>query len=212
MSTPNTELRERAIYPILIPLGAVVIVEIVVFAMSRVLLVSGKTPATLIALAAAVGIMIGASFVAARPRMSSRAIAGLLVLTGIVTVGSGAWALTQKPFYEREAEANRPEVAVSAANLAFDTDELHLAAGGTVIEFDNADSQPHNIAIYPSEEELNESLFKGEIIDGGASTTYEVGAIEAGTYYFHCDVHPTMQGEAVVEEGAAHGAEEGAGH
>jgi plastocyanin len=102
------------------------------------------------------------------------------------------------PAYEREAAAHRPELEVGAADLVFDTETLELAAGGTVIAFTNSDSQPHNIAIYPTEASLNDPLFKGEIIAAGQSTTYEVPAIRPGEYYFQCDVHPTMKGTASV--------------
>ena len=208
----NTELRERAVLPVLIPLVAIVLTEIVVFSMSRVLLVTGKNAAVVIALGAALAILIGAAFVAARPRMSTQAMGGVLALLVIVSIGAGAWAMQQKPFYEREAEANRPTIEVSAADLAFDTKTLELAADGTVIEFNNADSQPHNIAIFPGSDATGEPLFKGEIIQAGASGTYQVPAIEAGERYFHCDVHPNMNGKAVVEEAAAGSAEGGESH
>jgi plastocyanin len=118
--------------------------------------------------------------------------------------------MRQKPFYEREAEAARPQLAVSAQDLAFDTQTLELSPDGAVIEFDNADSQPHNIAIYAGEDATGEVLFKGTIIDAGAKTTYEVPPIEAGENYFQCDVHPNMNGKAVVAEGESSAEHEGA--
>lgn len=198
----NADLRERAVLPILIPLVAIVLTEIVVFSMSRVLLAMDKNGAVVVALAVAVAILVGAAFIAARPRMSSSAILGLLVVLGLFAVVAGAAAMRQGPHYLKEEAANRPKIDVSAADLAFDTDRLELSPGGAIINFKNADSQPHNIAIYPSEEQLDEPLFKGEIVSAGGSATYEVGAIEPGEHYFHCDVHPTMKGEAVVEEHA----------
>jgi plastocyanin len=206
----NTELRERAILPILIPVAAIVLTEIVVFSMSRVLLISGKNAAVVIALGAALAILIGATFIAARPRISTSAILGVLGVLLVGTIGVGAYALTQKPFYEREAEASRPTIEVSAASLAFDTETLELAPSGTVIDFQNADSQPHNIAIYDGKDATGAVLFKGAIINGGASAKYEVGELEPGVYFFQCDVHPTMKGTAVSEEGAGSEAHEGA--
>ncbi|MEX2394344.1 MAG: cupredoxin domain-containing protein [Actinomycetota bacterium] len=206
----NTDLRERAILPLLIPVAAIVLTEIVVFSMCRVLLISGKMPAVWIAMGAALAILIGASFIAARPRISSRAIGGLLGLLLVGTIGVGAYATTQQPFYERDAEASRPTIEVSAAALAFDTKNLELSTGGTVIEFDNADSQPHNIAVYDGTDATGTSLFKGAIINGGQKTSYNVPAIESGVYYFQCDVHPTMNGKAIAEEGAGGPADEGA--
>ena len=41
---------------------------------------------------------------------------------------------------------------------------------------------------------------QGQIVIGPTTVTYHVVALVAGTYYFHCDVHPTaMQGTFVVK-------------
>ena len=35
---------------------------------------------------------------------------------------------------------------------------------------------------------------------GPKTTTYKLPALKAGTYFFHCDAHPTaMQGKLVVQ-------------
>ena len=66
------------------------------------------------------------------------------------------------------------------------------------IAFDNQDaSTGHNIEIF-SDEAMTQSVFKGDIIIGPKTTTYNVSALPAGTYHFHCDVHPTMTGELDV--------------
>lgn len=203
----NTELRERAILPILIPLAAIVLTEIVVFSMSRILLAANKDQAVIVALGTAVAILIGCSFVAARPRMKTNTILGGLAVLLIVAIAAGALAFQKGPNYLKEQAANRPKVDVSAKDLAFSTKELDLATTGTIINFSNQDSQPHNIAIFPSEDKLDTALFKGTITSPGAKASYEVGKLAAGKYYFHCDVHPTMSGEAVVKAEAPGSAE-----
>lgn len=197
----NQELRERTILPLLIPVAAIVVTEIVVFSMAQVLLAAGTTGAVIIALVAAVGIMVVCTAVAGARRMRTSSIVGLLVLGGLVTVAAGAYGLQQGPAIVREAHASRPTVETSAADLEFSFDALELSAGGTIVEFDNADSQPHNIAVYPDESSLTDPLFKGEIIQAGQKITYDVPAIDPGEYFFQCDVHPTMKGPAVVAEG-----------
>ncbi|HEX9311359.1 MAG TPA: cupredoxin domain-containing protein [Actinomycetota bacterium] len=60
------------------------------------------------------------------------------------------------------------------------------------IEFMNMDTGvPHNIAIFTDSSASN-ALFTGKLVSGQATVTYHVTALEPGTYYFRCDVHPTQ--------------------
>lgn len=88
---------------------------------------------------------------------------------------------------------------VVAMGLAFDTDVIELAAEtATVIRMDNQDAGvPHNISVY-ADETLAEQLYKAELVTGPAIAEYTIPPLPAGTYYFHCDVHPTMAGEVRV--------------
>jgi plastocyanin len=98
---------------------------------------------------------------------------------------------------EQPADAG-PTEAVVAEGLQFDTDRIVLVANEpNEIEFENKDSAPHNIAIY-EDEGAGEPLFQGEQI-GASTITYEIDGPEPGNYYFQCDVHPDMNGEAVSE-------------
>jgi plastocyanin len=91
---------------------------------------------------------------------------------------------------------------VTAQGLQFDTDQIDLPAGQpSSITFDNQDAGiPHNIAIY-GDASLADVLFQGELLTGPGSTDYAVPALDAGEYFFHCDVHPDMQGTVVVAGG-----------
>lgn len=88
---------------------------------------------------------------------------------------------------------------VVAQNIAFDTQTIELPPDvATTITFDNRDAGvPHNISIY-SDESLGELLFQGELVTGPATIPYEVGPFPASEYYFHCDVHPNMNGTVRV--------------
>jgi plastocyanin len=87
---------------------------------------------------------------------------------------------------------------VVAQGIAFDTDTISLPADQpSTLTFDNRDSVPHNIAIY-TDSSLSEALFQGEIVTGPATLQYEVPPLPAGEYYFHCDVHPNMNGTVTV--------------
>jgi plastocyanin len=99
-------------------------------------------------------------------------------------------------------EGGAGAVAVSALNIAFDTDTIELPADTpSVIAFDNQDAGvQHNISIY-SDESLGEILFQGEIITGPDTIDYQVPPLPAGEDYFHCDVHPNMNGTVIVDGG-----------
>jgi plastocyanin len=86
---------------------------------------------------------------------------------------------------------------IKARNIRFDTDHLEAPAGRAfVLEFDNDDPGiPHNVDINDA---TGASVFKGAIHIGPSEALYEVPALAAGSYTFHCDVHPTMRGTLTV--------------
>jgi plastocyanin len=90
------------------------------------------------------------------------------------------------------------EVAICADDLVFDADTIEAPAGEEfTITLTNAESQPHNVSIYT--EEGGEEIVTGEVITGpDATTQVVVPALDAGTYYFRCDVHPEMEGTVVI--------------
>ena len=94
-------------------------------------------------------------------------------------------------------------IEVVTDNLEFDVDELDLPAGTEVeLELDNRDTVVHNLSIYESKG--GDELFKGELVDGGEDATYEIPALQGGSYFFQCDVHPaTMTGTVVVSAPAS---------
>ncbi|MDP9297299.1 MAG: cupredoxin domain-containing protein [Actinomycetota bacterium] len=97
------------------------------------------------------------------------------------------------------ASSGAAGVTVTARNTTFDTNTIRLAGGRTnTITFENQDpGTQHNIGIYKDAGFTNE-LFKGELVTGPKTATYDVPALDPGTYYFKCDVHPTMKGTVVV--------------
>lgn len=91
------------------------------------------------------------------------------------------------------------DLVVESVDMAFDTDTITLTAGeATTLFYRNLDGAPHNIAIY-TDEGASQELFVGETITD-AAVTYEIPALEPGTYFFRCDVHPDMNGTVIVEE------------
>ena len=88
-----------------------------------------------------------------------------------------------------------------AHNMLFDTACLAAPAGKPfTIAFDNQDPAiPHNVSIY-TDDSATTALFNGDVVTGPKKVTYDVPALDAGTYFFRCDVHPTtMTGTFVVK-------------
>ena len=96
------------------------------------------------------------------------------------------------------ATVENGEVAVSADNLEFDVSTIEATAGEEfTITFTNLEPQPHNVAVYV--EEGGDAIVQGEVITEPDQTNQiVVPALDAGTYYFQCDLHPDMNGTIVV--------------
>jgi cytochrome c oxidase subunit 2 len=88
----------------------------------------------------------------------------------------------------------------SALNLAYEQNTLKAAAGAPFqLVFENKDAGvPHNIVIH-KDSAAGAEVFKGEIFTGPGKRTYEVPALDPGTYAFACIVHPSMTGTLTVE-------------
>jgi plastocyanin len=86
-------------------------------------------------------------------------------------------------------------VEISALGIAFEQATVDAPAGTAFqITFDNKDPGiPHNVAIH-KEDPGGAEVFKGDIVTGPATATYEVPALDAGSYAFVCTVHPNMTG------------------
>jgi plastocyanin len=93
-------------------------------------------------------------------------------------------------------------VQVVARGIAFDKDCLAAPAGTAFsVVFDNQDASiPHNVDILsgPGGTHIGGANGPSDVITGVEQTTYQVGALDPGTYYFQCDIHPNMHGAFVV--------------
>jgi cytochrome c oxidase subunit 2 len=112
------------------------------------------------------------------------------------------WLAEQQAAGEATCEPEGTELAISALDIAFDTDCLAAPADTPIsIAFDNKDPDiPHNVSI-ATDPDYTDFLWTGEIFPGVEERTYEVPALAEGTYYFQCDVHPipAMRGTFIVK-------------
>ena len=121
---------------------------------------------------------------------SARAIVSLILITFVL----GSCRATASPAPSWPADA----IVVTARNLQFDTKELQInGEADTTLVLINEDSDAHNIAI------RTRSGFDGEILfrfDPVSATTVvlPVGKLPRGSYFFLCELHPTMAGTVFV--------------
>jgi plastocyanin len=84
-------------------------------------------------------------------------------------------------------------VRIEAKNSLFPTKTVTAPAGHAFsIRFRNSDAGIlHNVSIYTNAS-ATDDLFKGKIFAGPATEIYKISALEAGSYFFRCDVHLTV--------------------
>ena len=199
--------RESLLLPILIPVGALIVIVVVLYSLSRVLLSVKPNAATAVAFVAAAGIMAVAAFVASRKQVTGAALGAFVgAAAGIAMLASGvAIAVIGPP--EEEVEPFHAALAApeGAASEGFSTDALEVEADVPIdLEFDNQDpSVGHNVQIFDGPDASAASLFQGEVITGPDETTYHVPPLAEGEFFFHCEVHPTtMTGTITAAKGA----------
>lgn len=87
-----------------------------------------------------------------------------------------------------------------ARNMAFDTNKISVTSGAAVaVIFKNEDTGvPHNFAVYQNlTRRQTKAVFVAETITGPATMAYRFAAPPAdGSYFFECDVHPTLMNSA----------------
>lgn len=114
------------------------------------------------------------------------------------------WVKQQQATMSATTTPSTAQVMVDlvAQNISFDKNTITVPAGAAVmINFDNKDiSVAHNFAVY-TDSTATKVIYQGQIVTGPATTTYIFTAPSTpGSYFFRCDVHPTMMtGTLVVQ-------------
>ena len=89
-------------------------------------------------------------------------------------------------------------IALSADQLRFSVPCMAVAVQlSFVVRFTDAESEPHNVAIYTDRSKAT-SVIVGDAITGPNKTVdYPVEGLAAGDYYFVCTIHPAAMNGAL---------------
>jgi hypothetical protein len=131
------------------------------------------------------------------------AVEGLAVAVRSPTPTGAPTTPAPPPSTECEKVTNG-EITVVAQGIAFLTTCIEAPAGEAfTIHFDNKDAgTQHNIQIFDNPSEATGTpIFQGDLVTGPDTADYDVDALDAGTYFFNCVVHPTVMTGKVVAKG-----------
>src|SRR6266511_3527591 len=207
----RTSTRDRVVLPILLPIVMLLVIAAVLFGFSRILLSLTADAATGIALVVALSILVVAAVVASRSVVRASSLASMLgAIAGVAMLAGGIALIAVGTGGEKEGGGSGGTVTISltAKGLAFDKTKLSVPAGNPfAIAFDNQDAGiQHDVQIFDNEGFTGTPLLNGEIVTGPAKVTYEAPALDPGTYFFHCSVHPAqMHGTIDATAGAPGG-------
>jgi plastocyanin len=224
MTDPDETHHRSGLPPLLYPVLAFAFGGALVWALSRILLavsyqtfhifgttVKGKALTAVIGLLVAINVLVGSALVAYGQRVRRRpASFPVIVVAGLLVILGGVAALgIKRPL----AEAKPQVLALDAQNTKFVQTTLMARAGAPVeVDFDNKDAgTPHNFVLFPGRTAGGNPLFRGQLVTGPTTIKYTFKAPPPGSYFFHCEVHPTqMTGMFVVSAGGG-GTEAGGG-
>jgi plastocyanin len=208
-------LRDRLVMPILLPLGILAVIAAALFGFSRILLSLTPDAATVTAIVVASDVVITAAVAAGRKQVRLSTLGAMLGVTAGVAMLAGGVALAVVGGTEEEGGGGeKPVVTLAAANIAFEPTSLTVPAGEAfTLQFHNQDANTqHNVQIFDDPEFAGTPLFNGALVTGVRQTDYDVEPLDAGAYFFLCEVHPTMTGEMqAVPSGGGGGGETGPG-
>lgn len=220
----NTEFRNRAFLPVVLPVAILLGIGLLVGSFALILLYTTREVALVLATVAAGGILLAISLASSQDRLDpgKRAV---VAFAGAFPVIAGAVVAIWQPVdasllnINREPHLSVPEdapllAAVDALNFCLPTEgggcepvDVWEASPSQQVDdfayfFDNQDTAtgPHNLALFTlagseSEPEPGDPVFVPDPFEGPQVQGYVVEEAEVPeTFYFLCTVHPNMNG------------------
>jgi hypothetical protein len=188
----DTPLKTRLLLPLLVPLLSIAIVAVLVLNISRVFLAGDHDAALIMGIVITLGILVGASLLAAAPRLRTTSLA--LILGGVFVVVSGAGLVSLGPsldegeggggFQYAAGPADSTTTVIAGPGTTFDgvrfTKNFDATAG--VVEIDYTGQIGHTLAFRDAE-------FAGFLLgtDAGARKSGKV-ELAPGEYAIYCTV------------------------
>jgi plastocyanin len=119
----------------------------------------------------------------------------LTILVAVAVVVVGVWLVLVKPAQTPSAVVPsntviNGQLAITMKNFAFSPAQVTIARG-TEVTWTNGDSAPHQPV-----SDSGSPISAPRIPNGG---TYSVVFEQAGTYSYHCAIHPSMTGTIIVQ-------------
>jgi plastocyanin len=212
----KSDIRNRLVLPIVIPIGILLLIALVLFGFSRILLSVTPDAATGTALVVAATILTAAAVAASRTRIREATIGGLLgtvagvamLAGGIAIVAVGAPKEAAKPFAATLVAPDKASInGFAQTNLTF-------PAGRPVnLTFQNQEpGLQHDVVIAAGTNQQAPAVFTGALVQGPGSQVYAIKPLQPGSYFYFCEVHPTtMTGTLTVAPEPSGGAPSGGG-
>jgi plastocyanin len=185
----DTPLKTRVLLPFLVPLLSIAIVAVLVLNISRVFLAGDKDAALAMGIVLTLAILIGATLLAAAPRLRTATLA--MILAGVFIFVSGAGLVSLGPSldsgeggatgYVQPTGKATSDVSVEAlSTIKFNATEFSATKG--IVQFNYSGATGHTLAI-------QDPKFDGFELttDAGGPKTGKV-QLPAGKYTLYCTV------------------------
>ncbi len=199
----RANVRERLVYPVLVPVAVVLLIAFVTINISRLFLATSGAVAVFIAGALTVAVMVGFAALSQNARLRSSTVSVLGAAAVFLVLSAGLTALGASEGEEAGgglADVPPDSIIHADAGNFFINLDADVAPPG-VIEFDYLNTGPGTHTLLIEEDPSWAKL----TVDGEGATDSGKAQLEAGTYTLYCDIpgHRAagMETTFTVEEG-----------